>query len=147
MGTDSRFTAVAVEGKRIYATGYGLSDTEQVAFVKAYDLVDPYSPVISWSDTFDLSSSGGMVPTGITVGLKGPCVAGYGLRASDATDWFVKAYTPSGETRWHDDFNLNSGNESKAFGIAASSNAIVAVGQAKNGPEGPTEAVFRSYKP
>ena len=147
MGTDSRFTAVAVKDKKIYATGYGLNDTEQVAFVKAYDLVDPYSPAILWGDTFDLSSSGGMVPTGIILGLKGPYVAGYGLGASDVTDWFVKAFTPSGETRWLDVFNLNGGNDSKAFGIAASSSAIVAVGQAKNGLEGPIEAVVRSYKP
>jgi hypothetical protein len=74
-------------------------------------------------------------------------VAGYGLGAPGITDWFVKAYTLGGATRWLDDFNLNGGNDSKAFGIATSSKAIVAVGQAQNGPGGPLEVVIRAYAP
>jgi len=147
MGNDSRFTAVAVKGTKIYATGYGSIDSEQIAFVRTYNLVDPWTPTTLWGDTFDLSSSGGMVPTGITLGPKGVYVAGYGLGAPDVTDWFVKSYTLTGGLKWLDDFNLNGGNDSKAFGIATSSSAIVAVGQAKNGPDGPMEAAVRSYKP
>lgn len=146
LGNNSRFTAVTVKGKKIYATGYGLDGAEQVAFVRAYD-VEPATPTIFWEDTFDLSSSGGMVPTGITLGPKGAYVAGYGLEAPGITDWFVKAYTLSGAPRWLDDFNLNGGNDTKAFGIATSSSAIVAVGQAQNGPGGPLEVAVRAYAP
>jgi hypothetical protein len=146
LGNNSRFTAVAVKGKKIYATGYGLVSAEQVAFTRAYD-VQSSTPITLWGDTFDLNSLGGMVPTGITLSPKGVFVAGYGLGAPGITDWFVKAYTLGGATRWLDDFNLNGGNDSKAFGIATSSKAIVAVGQAQNGPGGPLEVVIRAYAP
>jgi hypothetical protein len=59
--------------------------------------------------------------------LKEPYVAGYGLATPGLTDWFASSYTLSGETRWLDDFDLNGGNDSKAFRIAASSGAIVAL--------------------
>lgn len=147
LGNDSRFTAAAVKDKKIYAAGHWFNGTEQVAFVRTYGLADPYTPAFLWGDTFELSSSGGMVPTGITLGVKGVYVTGYGFGAPDVTDWFVKAYTPSGQTRWLDDFNLNGGSDTKAFGIATSSSAVVAVGQAQDGPGGPFEAIVRSYSP
>jgi hypothetical protein len=153
LGNDSRCTGVVVSGTKIYASGYGMDGSEQKTFVRAYDTTKDYPDAMLWSDTFDLTSLGGMVTTGMTLASKRIYVSGYGLGLSGTPDWFVKAYDLNGHAKWLDDFNLNGGQDSKAYGIASSSNAvtgtsaIVAVGQAKNGPDGAMEMAVRTYRP
>jgi hypothetical protein len=153
LGNDSRCTGVVVSGTKVYASGYGLDGSEKKAFVRSYDATKDYPDAMLWDDTFDLTSLGGMVTTGMTMVNKRVYVAGYGLGRSGTPDWFVKAYDLNGHAKWLDDFNLNGGQDSKAYGIAASSNAItgdsaiVAVGQARNGPDGSLEMAVRAYKP
>jgi hypothetical protein len=153
LGNDSRCTGIVVSGTKVFASGYGLDGSEQKAFIGAYDAQKEDPDALLWSDTFDLTSLGGMVTTGITTVDKRIYVAGYGLGPSGTPDWFVKAYDLNGNAKWLDDFNLNGGQDSKAYGIASSSNAttgssaIVAVGQAKNGPDGSLEMAVRAYKP
>ena len=154
LGDDSRCNGVAVSGTKVFASGYGLDGSERKAFVGAYDATKTYPDARLWYDAFDLTSLGGMVTTGLTMVNKRICVAGYGLGLSGTPDWFVKSYDLNGNAKWLDDFNLNGGKDSKAYGIAASSSAvvpsssiIVAVGQAKNGPDGFLEMAVRTYKP
>jgi hypothetical protein len=153
LGNSSRCTGVVVSGTRVFASGYGSDGSEQKAFVRAYDATKDYPDAMLWGDTFGLTSLGGMVTTGMTLVNKRVFVSGYGLGLSGTPDWFVKAYDLNGNAKWLDDFNLNGGQDSKAYGIASSSNvttgssAIVAAGQAKNGPDGPLEMAVRVYKP
>jgi outer membrane protein assembly factor BamB len=154
LGNDSRCNQVVVSGTKIYAAGYGLDGSEQKAFVGAYDARKEDPGALLWSNAFDLTSLGGMITTGMTLVNKRVYVAGYGLGLSGTPEWFVKAYDLNGNAKWFDDLNLNGGKDSKAYGIAASSSAvvpstsiIVAVGQAKNGPDGAKEMAVRVYKP
>ena len=147
LGNDSRCTEVVVIGKQIYTAGYALDASERKAFVGAYDTGKEYPSARLWGEPFELTHSSSVVTTGMTKANNRICVTGYGLGPSGAKDWFVKAYSLTGDAEWVDEFNLNGGDGSEAHGIAAARGIIFTVGQARNGPEGSVGMAVRAYSP
>jgi hypothetical protein len=144
MGGDTQMNAVAISGSNAYAAGYGKTGVDtQAAFVRSYNLAPGTAKYLHgdrWSRGLDTNN---ISTTGLVVSKTGVYLSGYGNNASP-TDWFVVAYDLDGNDKWLQDYNLAGMDTNQALGLAAASNAIVAVGQCKNASgilEGVVEAL------
>jgi len=132
LGGDTTMNAVAIVKKNAYAAGYGMADTfTRWAFVKSFGL----APGTAKQPQGDLWNryfySNNMVTTGLVVGKKGVYMSGYGS-AGITTDWIVSAYDMDGNDKWLQVFNPAGKDPNRAMGIAATSKAIIVVGQCRS---------------
>jgi hypothetical protein len=150
IGGDTQMNAVAISGPNAYAAGFGKNggaDT-QAAFVSAYNLA-PGTPKHPGGDLWTrYLNTDNISTTGIVAGKKAVYLSGFGNNGGPPptpTPWFVVAYDLDGNDKWLQNYELAAGQDTnQALGLAATSKAIVAVGQCRNGSgilEGVVEAL------